>query len=102
MKVLTKLYMYVYTIILYKLVYLGSLNDDCVSRKVDSPSQCGSGHKNLDMLISKQFFNESSVHPVHAGMVNSKAIGEKILQLNVLLKRGKMREINRNLQNNTY
>ena len=68
------------------MAYLGSLDDDCVGRQVDPPGQSGSGHQHLDMLISKQFFHKSPVHPVHASMVDGKAIGKKILKLNVLLE----------------
>jgi hypothetical protein len=74
------------------LSYLGSLDDDGVCRQVDPPGQCGSGHQHLDVFISKQFFHESPVHPVHARVVDGKAIGKKILKLNVLLEVSKEKQ----------
>lgn len=38
-------------------VDLRSFDDDSVSGEVDTPSQGGSGHENLDMTISKEIFN---------------------------------------------
>ena len=71
------------------MAYLGSFDNDGMGRQVDSPGQSSSGHQHLDMFISKQFLHKSPVHPVHASMVDGKAIGKKILKLNVLLEKKK-------------
>ena len=60
------------------------LDDDCVGRQVDSPSQCCRGDKDLNVLVGKEFFYKCAVHAVHPCMMDGKAIGKEVLQLMVL------------------
>lgn len=48
----------------------------------------------LNMFISKQIFHKCSVNSGHACMMNSKPVGQKILQLQVLCdKEQRMRQV---------
>lgn len=68
-------------------VHLSTFDDDSVCRQVDTPSQCSSGHKNLDVSISKQILHQCTVHSGHTSVVDCKAIRQQILQLEVLDKK---------------
>eukprot|EP00123_Amoebidium_parasiticum_P015485 comp22998_c0_seq1/m.36625 comp22998_c0_seq1/g.36625 ORF comp22998_c0_seq1/g.36625 comp22998_c0_seq1/m.36625 type:complete len:337 (+) comp22998_c0_seq1:3951-4961(+) len=52
--------------------------------KVDTPGKCGCGYENLDVLVSEQILDQSTVHSGHAGMVDGKAVGQKVLELRIL------------------
>ena len=64
--------------------YLRPLDDDCVGGKVNTPGQCCRGDENLNVLVIKEFLHEGAVHSGHAGIVDSKAIGQEVLQFTVL------------------
>lgn len=49
-----------------------------------SPALSSFAAPHLNMFVSKKIFNKCSINSGHACMMNSKAIGQKILQLQVL------------------
>lgn len=65
-------------------VHLSAFDDDGVSRQVDTPSQSSCGHQHLDVSISKQILHQSTINSAHASVMDGKAIGQQILQFEVL------------------
>ena len=61
-----------------------------MGRKIDPPGQRCGRDEDLDVLVGKQLLYQRPVDPVHASMVDGKAIGEQVSQLRVL--EGKRRE----------
>lgn len=76
-------------------VHLGALDDDCVRRQVDSPGQSGRGHQHLDVAIGEQVLHQRTVHAGHAGVVDGEAVGQQVLQLQVLVERARERKRDR-------
>jgi hypothetical protein len=60
------------------IVYSTDLNDNSMSRQVDSPSECGCTHENFDQSFSKQSFNHTTITSQHSCMVDAKPIGKKL------------------------
>ena len=72
--------------------YLSSLDNNCMRWQIYSPGQGCGRHKNLNMSICKQIFDQGSVNTRHTGVVNSKPVGEEVLELQVLHLNVKMNQ----------
>ena len=61
-------------------IYIRSLDDDSVCRKVDTPGQGGRAHQALDMSFSEESFHKISILSQHASVMGAKSFREQIFQ----------------------
>ena len=54
---------------LFWVVDLGSFDDYCVSREIDTPRQGRRGHENLDVTVSKQILHQCTIHSVNRSIL---------------------------------
>src|SRR5271154_1736587 len=68
---------------LIRRVNLRPLDNDAMSRKIDSPGQRGCTNEDLDVFAGKKIFDSGTICAGHSSVVDTETVGEEIFEITV-------------------